>query len=476
MSAHAQNTPGMPNPGSVENASPNPYLVDAFAPVDVETTAFDLPVSGRLPGHLDGRYLRNGPNPLGISDPATPHLWTLGEGMVHGVRLRAGRAEWYRNRWVRSGSVADRLGEPRRGTPADPLLDLAPNVHVVGVAGRTYALLEGGIRPYELTDELDTVGPADLGATADGFSANAHAAHDPVTGELHCLAFRYGVEAVRHIVLDAHGRTVRTRLVPVPGNPYMHDLGLTASHVLLFDTPLVFDAERLADGIPFGWDHARPTRIGLLPRQGDDPAVRWYEVPGPAATVGHAVNAHETPTGPVIDLIVHPDPVDLRDIARSRPVLERWSVDVRTGTVRRDRLDDRPQDFPRINGRHSGVLHRYAYTAAGDLYNRPAGPTGHERSTGTLQGALIKHDLLRGTTEVREFGPHAAVGEAVFVSAENPTAEDDGFLLTFVHDVRRRAADLVVLAAQDLTGPPVARVHLPVRVPLGLHGNWLPSQ
>ncbi len=51
----------------------NRYLSGAFAPVTEEITAYDLPVTGRLPAHLNGRYLRNGPNPLGIEDAAT-HL------------------------------------------------------------------------------------------------------------------------------------------------------------------------------------------------------------------------------------------------------------------------------------------------------------------------------------------------------------------------------------------------------------------
>ncbi|MEU4050520.1 carotenoid oxygenase family protein [Streptomyces olivaceus] len=31
------------------------------------------------------------------------------------------------------------------------------------------------------------------------------------------------------------------------------------------------------------------------------------------------------------------------------------------------------------------------------------------------------------------------------------------------------------LAAQDFTGEPVARIHLPGRVPLGFHGSWIPD-
>jgi carotenoid cleavage dioxygenase-like enzyme len=46
----------------------------------------------------------------------------------------------------------------------------------------------------------------------------------------------------------------------------------------------------------------------------------------------------------------------------------------------------------------------------------------------------------------------------------------------FVHDPDRGAADLVILAAQDFTSQPVARIHLPARIPLGFRGSWIPDQ
>lgn len=35
----------------------------AYTPVAEEVTSFDLPVTGTIPAELNGRYLRNGPNP-----------------------------------------------------------------------------------------------------------------------------------------------------------------------------------------------------------------------------------------------------------------------------------------------------------------------------------------------------------------------------------------------------------------------------
>src|ERR1700709_167455 len=77
-----------------------PLHMDGYlAPVPDEISAVDLAVTGSLPSELTGRYFRNGPNPL----PGEPSgHWFTGHGMLHGVRVRDGRAEWYRNRWVRT--------------------------------------------------------------------------------------------------------------------------------------------------------------------------------------------------------------------------------------------------------------------------------------------------------------------------------------------------------------------------------------
>ena len=71
-----------------------------------------------VPLELNGRFLRNGPNPVQAPEPSTYH-WFTGDGMVHGIRLGDGKAEWYRNRWVRSAEVGPGLGggAPTRSGP-----------------------------------------------------------------------------------------------------------------------------------------------------------------------------------------------------------------------------------------------------------------------------------------------------------------------------------------------------------------------
>ena len=53
--------------------------------------------------------------------------------------------------------------------------------------------------------------------------------------------------------------------------------------------------------------------------------------------------------------------------------------------------------------------------------------------------------------------------------------EDDGWIISFVYDATRNASNVVIVDAQAFSEAPVATIHLPVRVPFGFHGNWVPD-
>jgi carotenoid cleavage dioxygenase len=90
-------------------------------------------------------------------------------------------------------------------------------------------------------------------------------------------------------------------------------------------------------------------------------------------------------------------------------------------------------------------------------------------------GDLVRIDAKGGDAAVIELGPGRISGEWVHVPRSEGAAEDDGWLLSLVHDADSGRGELVVLPAADPADGPVARVLLPNRVPLGFHGNWVPT-
>jgi carotenoid cleavage dioxygenase len=451
---------------SATDTTTNPYLIGNFGPVSEEVTAHALDVTGVVPAALDGMLLRNGPNPVGATGPN--HHWFLGDGMIHGVRLRGGRAEWYRNRWVRTERLA--ANSSFTAAPLAPVRDTggAGAVNVIGHAGRILALGEVGL-PWEIDDVLDTVGEYSFG---DRLSTNmtAHPKIDPVSGEMVFFGYDFGPTFLRYHVADAAGSLVRSEEIATAGSTMMHDFGVTQSRVVFMDLPVVFDLDVFGDGgeMPFRWSEDHGARLGVMPRDGRSEDVIWVEID--PCYVFHPLNSHDevgtdgTATGRIVMQVVrYPKMFATSLIGPYEPglgSLVEWVIDPGEGTVRSTVLDDRPQEFPRVSPLVETLPNRYGYAV--QLTGR-----------GFESGGILKHDLRERT--VTEFSPGAgrSAGEAVFVPDPEGEAEDDGWLLAPVYDASTDRSDVVVLDARDLTL--VATVHLPVRVPFGFHGNWIPS-
>jgi len=439
--------------------TPPLYLKGHVAPVTREIEGRDLAVRGALPPELDGRYFRNGPNPRPGEDPGH---WFTGPGMLHGIRLEGGRARWYRNRWIRTAAFDGAPRYKEDGSP-DPAVSPA-NTSVIRHGGRILALVETGL-PYEVSPELDTLGPFDFGGRLTT-AMTAHPKRDPATGDLHFFGYGAVPPYLTYHRATADGRLVESREVRVPGPTMMHDFAITEHHVIWLDLPVVFDPHLLGRTIPYRWDDAYRPRLGVMEQRGDAP-VRWYEVePG---YVFHVGNAREDPDGRIkLDAVRYNrdafartwgsiggvgDSSGPRISPNDRPTLYCWILDPATGRAVEQPLDDRAIEFPTLNDAHVGRSSRYRYAVHDD--------------------GVVKYDLALGSASRYDAGEGQAPGEAVFVPAADDRAEDAGWLLTIVSDRAGRGSELQVLDAADLRL--TAAVPLPQRVPAGFHGAWLPQ-
>jgi carotenoid cleavage dioxygenase-like enzyme len=453
----------------------NPYTVGNFGPVNRELTALHLPISGELPKNLAGILMRNGPNPVGAIDDK--HHWFVGDAMLHAITLEDGEARVYRNRWLRTPHIEQELGYPAAPRSKTPYgIQGSGNVNVIHHGGRVLALPEVGL-PYELSRELSTIGEYDYDGRLHS-SMTAHPKIDPITGELHFFGYDFGPVYLRYHRASRSGELVRTVDIDMPRSTMMHDFGVTQTRLVFMDLPVVFDLDLVAQGyrMPFRWDDSVGARLAVMPRDGESKDVRFIEIE--PCYVYHVLNAYDDEARIVMDVIRYERTFDLNrqgPIEKELGQLVRWVIDPEASSVSTRLLDASAQEFPRINPRCETRPNRYGYA----LEVHPLTDIG---PAALAFGGLYKHDLEKSTREHHDLGPSRSAGEGVFVprgtgamSGTNGTdAEDAGYVLAPVYDAATNCSDIVVLDAQNFSRAPLATIHLPVRIPFGFHGNFIP--
>lgn len=425
------------------------WLADNFAPTFEETTATDLKVTGSIPPELNGRYLRNGANP---QSGESAH-WFLGNGMIHGVELSNGNANWYRNRYVRTPVLENPDADPM--TLMSDMSQSLANTHIVGHAGRILALEEGHW-PFELSKDLDTVGAYNY----DGKLATGMTAHPKIcaeTGELLFFAYTMAPPYVTYHRVSASGELIQSEPIEVKGATMVHDFNITRNHVIFMDLPLVWNFDNIASGLPIQWSDEYGARLGVMPRNGSNKDVVWYDID--PCYVYHPLNAYEDGDDIVIDVCRMAHSMK-PGVAEVNPVLHRWTIHQSEGRVSESQIDDKAVEFPRVPDSMVGLKHRYGYMA--------------EFADGLPTAAAFrKYDMNSGESVAHQLGAGRQGGEPVFVPSANGSAEDDGYLLSFVYDRAENKSELIIVDANQMGNDPVARVHLPTRVPAGFHGSWI---
>jgi carotenoid cleavage dioxygenase len=432
-------------------------------------------MEGSLPPDLEGTLIRVGPG-----DGAVGSL----PGALHAVELREGQAVSY----VRRASPADAgvfwhagsvLALPESGVPSQYSRALEPEEFTGGltvqVASHVHRVAADGSRV--------------LFAVGDGSSTDGDAAGEDG------VFLRLGE-------WDVKGSLRHAQAVALERATWQHDVGVTASHVVFIESPTArlpdvpavgrsegegAAGEETAEGprVPFGWVPGADGWVGVVPRAGDGSSVHWFRVD--PCLVTHVLGAWESDGGGEIVLYVcrydAPEagqPVDrgasvvgggvgLSPIGGSLPLLERWTL--RGDHLERTQIDDRHVEYPRIDPLCEGEAFRYGYAV--ELV------WGHDRTSDASPVhpvGLVKFDFARDDTVAWQPGPAGTPMEPLFIRARDGHNDEEGWVLCLIDDANREATDLVVLDASNLgRRGPEAVIHLPARLPLRAHGEWVPA-
>jgi carotenoid cleavage dioxygenase len=445
----------------------SPFLEGNYAPVKEEITTDKLDIIGKLPPDLDGLFVRNGPNPQ--FPPLKSYHWFDGDGMLHGVRVKDGKAS-YRNRYVQTdgwkeegkagkalwGSLME-VPDVKRILEGKPFKNAA-NTALVWHHGKLLALWEGGEPTVIKVPGLETLGLETFGGKLK-HAFTAHPKVDPLNGEMLFFGYQPIKPYVQFSICDRDGKITKTMPIDIPKPVMMHDFAVSAKHVVFMDLPETFDITRPLKGEPtLKFEPDLGARFGVLPRDGKAADVKWFEAK--PCYVFHTLNAYEDGDEVVLLGCRYEEFPGFLNGGEGKkqgggPVLYRWRFDLKSGKTQEEALGDTACEFPRLNESLMGKKSRFGYTMSAGM------------------GGLDKHDLDKATVETHQFGKGRLGGEGVFVSRPDGKHEDDGWLITYVHDQTTEKSEMVVIDGRDFRSPPVARVVLPQRVPFGFHGLWL---
>ncbi|MEM9986238.1 MAG: carotenoid oxygenase family protein, partial [Bacteroidota bacterium] len=204
------------------------YQKVPLSPIHQESTHLNLKVHGEIPPHLNGLYIRNGPNHMDEIGPH--HHYFAGHGMVHGVKLSNGKALWYRNRVIRTGDVPELLNEPDPGGPISHGIDFSPNTNVVLFADRLYATMEAGSNIVELGPHLETVTRSTLNGVLE-YGFTGHHKVDPEDGDIHAVIYnRVLRKKALYVRLTPDGELLNQVQVPLTGATQIHDMSITKNY------------------------------------------------------------------------------------------------------------------------------------------------------------------------------------------------------------------------------------------------------
>lgn len=449
----------------------------------------DVRIEGKLPPEIRGTHYSIGPGQFEVAGQRVQHIFD-GDGMMVAFRFD-GKSVSFKNRFIKTPEYAAEQAAGRRlygafgSVPPPGRLGILPRIgafknsmnHGVSVLNNRLLAMTDGALPFELDPAtLETLAPFDLyGALGRSSLLTAHPHADPATGEVYNLELDYISLRPGFTLWKSDGsRTVKLAACRTSGLPFIHDMAITKSCIVVAAGSLVFDPRMLmlwALGRKplmscFDWPKDRPSEVYVISRR-DGSLLRKYTLePG---FCFHFCNAYDTEEGIDVDVSWYANAGLIKvllkkyldgspsseEVRTSMPVLRRLHLH-RNGTWRSTQFSDVGMEFFCVPEAVYTTKHRYAYPLDFCSLSK-----------------VYKVDTWTGEHLTRELGESMFLSQCSFVSRPSPRSEDDGWLLSLVYDSSDHHSFLSVISAASFQEE--ARIHLPFHVPARFHCTFLPA-
>ncbi|XP_047342576.1 9-cis-epoxycarotenoid dioxygenase NCED1, chloroplastic-like [Impatiens glandulifera] len=479
-----------------KTSDPDVQISGNFSPVPEQSVRRNLPVTGKIPDCIQGVYVRNGANPL--FEPVAGHHFFDGDGMVHAVKFENGNAG-YACRFTETQRLVQ---ERALGRPIFPkaigelhghfgiarlmlfyargMFGLVNHNAGIGVANaglvyfnnRLLAMSEDDL-PYQVkvtaAGDLKTVGRYDFNNQLKN-TMIAHPKVDPVSGEMFALSYDVIKKPyLKYFRFSPTGEKSPDVEIPLSEATMMHDFAITEKFVVIPDQQVVFKLpEMIRGGSPVVYDKEKTSRFGILNKYAKDSSeIKWIEAPD--CFCFHLWNAWEEPETDEIVVIgscmTPPDSIFNECDESLESVLSEIRLNLKTGkSIRKPIMSESDQvnlEAGMVNRNKLGRKTQFAYLAIAEPWPKVSG--------------FAKVDLCSGEVKKYNYGDGKYGGEPLFFPRDsNSENEDDGYILTFVHNEKTWKSELQIVNAMTLELE--ATVKLPSRVPYGFHGTFISAK
>jgi carotenoid cleavage dioxygenase len=311
----------------------------------------------------------------------------------------------------------------------------------------------------------------------------AHTRLAPDTGDLYFFGYEAGGLCTRDVsfcVADKQGNLVREEWFEAPYVSLMHDFAVTREHVVFPVFPITASLDRLqAGGHHWVYETDKESFVGIMPREGGTKHMRWFR--GPARSSFHFMNAYsdgnrvhmyfgvsKAPPFPFMQkasgLNLHPKDVRIGFV--------RWTFDLsKPGDAWEEEIIGPSGDMPRIADKDQMRDFDIGYYQTYDPANGPpliAGPVGAGFNT------IIRMEVKTGKHTTLSLGPNATVQEHVHIPSKQPGHE--GYLAFVVDRHDQHLSEVAVVEAANIKKGPIARIQVPFRLRVQVHGTWVPAE